>query len=250
MTRPTAVIAEDEPLLRSELREALARLWPELEIVAEAEDGIEAAEALQRHRPDAMFLDIQMPAMTGLDVAALASGRSHVVFVTAYAQHALEAFERGAVDYLVKPLSPPRLVATVARLRERIRSTPPQLDELLRALSEASRSKSRYLRWITVAQGRSLQLITCDEVCYFQADNRYTQVVTPTSRPLINKTIRQLVTELDPELFVQIHRGTIVNLGAVAAIERDLRGAQSVRLRQLPDRLPISASFANLFRQM
>jgi DNA-binding LytR/AlgR family response regulator len=251
MRQPTAILAEDEPLLRAELREALRALWPELNVVAEAEDGIEAVEALHRHRPDLIFLDIAMPAMSGLEVAALASGRCHVIFLTAYSQHALDAFEQGALDYLVKPLSMPRLATAVARARDRIRQgTPPELDGILRVLAEQAGTPQPYLRWITVAHGRSMQLITCDEVLYFQADNKYTQVVTPTARPLISKTIRELIGGLDPEQFLQIHRGTIVNLNAVAAIDRNLRGALSIRLRQLPEKLPVSATFAHRFRQM
>lgn len=250
MKAPTALIAEDEPVLRDELREGLARMWPELQIVAEAEDGVQALHAFEQHRPDILFLDIQMPGTSGLEVARVASGRCHVVFVTAYGHYALEAFEQGAVDYLVKPLALARLAAAITRLRERLRGTPAPLEDVLRELASRQASERHYLRWITVAQGRSLQLITCSEICYFQADNKYTQLVTATSRPLINKTIRQLVGELDPDMFLQIHRSTLVNVNAIAAIERDLRGGLTVRLRQLPDKLPVSTTYAQLFKHM
>lgn len=250
MRRATALIAEDEPLLRDELKEALGTLWPELEVVGEAGDGAQALQLLHDKRPDIVFLDIEMPSATGLEVAAAASGLAHVVFVTAYGQHALAAFEHGAVDYLVKPLSTARLSATLARLRGRLREAPPALDEVLAALAAARQPRREHLRWISVGQGRTIQLITCDEVLYFQADNKYTTVVTAKSQALIGKTIRQLVDELDPQVFTQIHRGTIVNVHAIAAIERNLRGGLALRLRQRSETLAVSESFAHLFRHL
>src|SRR5438046_367597 len=178
MNRPTAVIAEDEPLLRDELKDALATLWPELEMKAVVEDGIEALRALESHEPDVLFLDIQMPGATGLDVARVASGRCHVVFVTAFEQYAVAAFEQGAVDYVIKPFSPARLANAIARVKERLRGAPADLDQLLRTLSEQRRSPQRYLRWISVAQGRTVRLITLNEICYFQADNKCTTAIT------------------------------------------------------------------------
>jgi DNA-binding LytR/AlgR family response regulator len=250
MKRPTAIIAEDEPLLRRELNDALALVWPELAIVAEAQDGAQAIHALDVHAPDVLFLDIQMPGMTGLDVARVASGRCHVVFVTAYDQYAVEAFERGAVDYVMKPFEPARLALAVARLRERIASAPANLDGLLAALAERDQSKRRQLRWITVAHGRSVRLIPVNDICYFQADNKYTYVVTAAAQSLINKTIKELLDALDPEVFLQIHRGTIVNINAIAAVHRDLRGRLEVELKQRAEALQVSASYAHLFRQM
>ena len=249
MSRPTAVIAEDEPLLRGELRETLASLWPELDIVAEAADGVEAIRAIASQRPDVVFLDIQMPGMTGLDVARVASGRCHVVFVTAYDQHAVAAFEQGAADYVMKPFTPARMATTVNRVRERIQSAPANLQRLLSALSERP-SERRFLRWIAVGEGRTVRLVTVDEICYFQADNKYTAVVTAATQSLINKTIKELLDELDPEVFLQIHRSTVVNINAIAAVARDLRGRVEVRLKQRKEALPVSASFAHLFRQM
>jgi DNA-binding LytR/AlgR family response regulator len=250
MDRPTAIIAEDEPLLRAELKEALARLWPGLAIVAEAEDGTQALQALREHGPSVLFLDIAMPGADGLEVARAASGRCHVVFVTAYAEHAVAAFEQGAVDYLLKPLDPARLATAIARLRERLRSAPAALDGLLQALEPQLPTARPHLRWICVAHGRSMRLITCDEIAYFQADNKYTRVVTDGSEALIGKTIRQLIDELDPAVFLQIHRGTLVNVNAIASIDRDLRGGLKVRLKRRPETLPVSAPFVHLFRHM
>jgi DNA-binding LytR/AlgR family response regulator len=250
MRQPTAIIAEDEPLLRRELADALAALWPELVIAAEAEDGKQAAQALEKLGPDVVFLDIQMPGMTGLDVARAASGRCHVVFVTAYDQYAVDAFERGAVDYVMKPFTAERLAVAIGRVRERIASVPAKLDNLLATLADRAPSQRRFLRWITVAQGRSVRLIPVNDVCYFQADNKYTLVVTATSQSLINKTIKDLIDELDPDSFLQIHRGTVVNVNAIAAVHRDLRGRLDVQLKQRNEKLTVSASFAHLFRQM
>jgi DNA-binding LytR/AlgR family response regulator len=250
MSRPTAIIAEDEPLLLGELKDALAELWPELEIKAEARDGIQAVRALEAHEPDVLFLDIQMPAMTGLDVARVASARCHVVFVTAYDQYAVAAFEQGAVDYVMKPFSPARMAASVARVRERMKGAPANLDGLLSSLAEQAGRGRQFLRWISVGEGRTVRLITVDEICYFQADNKYTTLVTAASQSLINKTIKELVQELDPNVFFQIHRGTIVNVNAIAAVHRDLHGRMEIRLKQRQEKLQVSASFAHLFKQM
>jgi DNA-binding LytR/AlgR family response regulator len=250
MSRPTAVIAEDEPLLRGELKDALAELWPEVDIKAEAENGIQAIRALETHEPDVLFLDIQMPGLTGLDVARVASGRCHVVFVTAYDQYAVAAFEQGAVDYVMKPFAPARLAAAIARVRVRMKSTPANLEGLLKSLTEQSRRAGQFLRWISVGEGRTVRLITIDEICYFQADNKYTLVVTASTQSLINKTIRELVDELDPDVFLQIHRGTLVNVNAIASVRRDLRGRLEVQLKYRKEILQVSASFAHLFVKM
>ena len=250
MSRPTAVIAEDEPLLLGELKDALGALWPELEIKAEARDGIQAIRALEAHEPDVLFLDIQMPGMTGLDVARVASARCHVVFVTAYDQYAVAAFEQGAVDYVMKPFSQARMATSVARVRERMKSDPANLDGLLNSLAEQTRRGGQFLRWISVGEGRTVRLITVDEICYFQADNKYTTLVTAAGQSLINKTIRDLVQELDPDVFLQVHRGTIVNVNAIAAVNRDLHGRLEIRLKQRKEVLQVSASFAHLFKQM
>ena len=250
MSRPTGVIAEDEPLLRRELVETLAALWPELAIVATAEDGVQALAALDAHQPDVMFLDIAMPSLSGLEVARAASGRCHVVFVTAYDQYAVGAFEQGAIDYVMKPFERARLAAAIARVRERIANVPPNLEGLLDSMIERTAARRRYLRWITVAHGRSVRLIPVNDICYFQADNKYTLVVTGSAQSLINKTIRELIDELDPETFLQVHRSTVVNVNAIAAVHRDLRGRLEVQLKARNETLPVSASYAHLFRQM
>ena len=249
MKPPTAVIAEDEPLLRSELRETLAALWPELVVAAEAEDGLEAMRALQAHRPQLLFLDIEMPGMTGLQVATQASRRCHVVFVTAYDKYALAAFEQGAVDYVLKPFSPARLAATVARLKERISTQPADLDGLLASLAQRDPAKS-HLRWVKASQGQNVRLITVDEVFYFQADSKYTLVVTADGEALIRKSIKELIDELDPELFWPIHRGVVVNANAISALHRKLNGQLEVRLKARAETLPVSDAYAYRFRQM
>jgi DNA-binding LytR/AlgR family response regulator len=250
VNRPAAIIAEDEPLLRSELKDALAALWPELEIRAEAANGVEAIRALGAIEPDVLFLDIQMPGATGLEVARVASGTCHVVFVTAYDEYAVAAFEQGAVDYVMKPFSAARLAMAIGRVRERMKGAPANLEALLRTLAEQRPSVRQFLRWISVTQGRTVRLITTDEICYFQADNKYTMVVTSASQSLITKTIKDLGDELDPEVFLQVHRGTIVNINAIAAVHRDVHGRFQIKLKERREALQVSASFAHLFRHM
>jgi len=244
-----AIIAEDEPVLRQELKEALGGLWPELVICAEAEDGIEAAHALEAHAADILFLDIEMPGMNGLEVARQASGRCHVVFVTAYEKYAVAAFEQGAVDYVMKPFSPARLAATVTRLRKKIGTEPANLEGLLEILGRG-RDPKEFLRWITVTRGEELRLVTVEEICYFQADNKYTRIVTPEQESLIRRTIRELVDQLDPNAFWQIHRGTLVNVNAIAGLTRDMSGHLRVRLKQRKETLPVSDPYVHRFRQL
>ena len=246
-TRCRAVVAEDEPVLRAELVELLGRLWPELEICGEAADGSEAAEAVERHHPDVLFLDIEMPGMTGLDVARCASGRCHVVFVTAHGHYAVDAFEHGAVDYVLKPFTPARLSAALQRVRSRLIDPPLRLDALVSALDAARAASRTYLRWITVQHGDELQLITLESICYFQADNKYTRVVLPEREALIRWPIRALVDEVDPGTFWQIHRGTLVNVNAVSGVERDIRGNLRVRLKDRHERLPVSTPYVHRF---
>jgi DNA-binding LytR/AlgR family response regulator len=249
--RPRAVIAEDEALLREQLAEFLASCWPELEIVALAEDGLQAMQALEMLRPDVLFLDIQMPELSGLEVARRASGKSHVVFVTAYDQYAVAAFEHGAVDYVMKPLTPARIGAAVHRLRERMLSAPANLRSLLDELARAPRRQGVYLRWINAGRANNdVVLITAEEVRYFQSDTKYTRVVTAHRDGLIRKTIKELVDELDPEMFWQIHRATIVNLNAIEAVGRGLKGNVILRLKGRRETLAVSQPFAHLFRQM
>ena len=243
-----AVIAEDEATLLEELRATLAMLWPELLICATATNGIQALCEMETHAPDVMFLDIEMPGMSGLEVARRASGRSHVVFVTAYDRYAVAAFEQGAIDYVMKPFEPARLMDTVRRLKGRVDSTPADLEGLLKGLAE--RLGGEYIRWVTASQGRELRLITVDEVCYFQADNKCTLVVTADRESLIYRSIKDLADLLDPKTFWQIHRGTIINIRQIAGISRDFRGRLRVQLKQRKEMLTVSASHAHLFKQM
>jgi DNA-binding LytR/AlgR family response regulator len=248
--RPKAVLAEDEPLLREQLRELLAAAWPELEIVAIAEDGKQAIRALAEHKPDVLFLDIQMPEASGLEVARLASGRSHVVFVTAYDQYAVAAFEQGAIDYVMKPLSGTRIAAAVQRVKERLKTAPANLDGLLGDLSSPPRRTGQFLRWINASKGEDVQLITIEEVRYFQSDTKYTRVVAAKREGLIRKSIKELLEELDPTTFWQMHRATIVNLNAVESVGRDLNGHVVLRLKDRTEVLQVSQPYAHLFRQM
>jgi DNA-binding LytR/AlgR family response regulator len=246
--RCTGLIAEDEDVLRAELRAHLATLWPELEVVAEAANGIEALHALDRHSPRVAFLDIEMPGLTGLDVARQIQGRCHVVFVTAYDAHAVAAFEQGVIDYVLKPYDGARLALAVRRVQERLKSAPPPLDGLLRELARAPARE--YLRWINASQGQEVRLITVDEVCYFQSDTKYTRVVTAAGEALIRRSLKELLEELDPHHFWQIHRATVVNANAIAGVSRDFRGQVRVKLKARPERLAVSEAHVHLFRQM
>jgi DNA-binding LytR/AlgR family response regulator len=230
--KPTALLAEDEPLLRLQLAELLGQAWPDLEIVAQAEDGAQALQALEEHQPHVLFLDIEMPEASGLEVARLASGRCHVVFVTAYDQFAVAAFEEGAVDYVMKPVSARRIAMAVDRVKARMGDAPARLEVLLDQLSRIPKGHGRYLRWINASRGEDVQLITTDEVRYFQSDTKYTRVVATGREGLIRKSIKELSQELDPQLFWQIHRATIVNLDAIERVTRDLRGNVVLRLKE------------------
>lgn len=251
LTAPTAVVAEDEDTLRQELIERLGQLWPELSIVGEASDGIEALRQLDLHAPDVLFLDIQMPGASGLDVARRVAGRSHVVFVTAYDQYAVDAFDQGAVDYLLKPLDPGRLFTAIGRLKQRLASPQTGLDQVLQQLAAPAQPAVRApLRWINASIGQTLRLITVDEVLYFQSDSKYTRLALRDSEALIRKPLKELVEELDPQQFWQIHRSTVVNVGAVAGVSRDFRGRLQVQLKANKDVLQVAESYAHLFKQM
>jgi DNA-binding LytR/AlgR family response regulator len=252
----TAILAEDETLLRSALRDLLARVWPELEVVADCEDGASALEAISEHRPDIAFLDIRMPGLSGLEVAeaaAEASPATQVVFTTAYDQYAIDAFERGAVDYLLKPITEARLTATMQRLQTRAapRATDAAaLSQLLREVMLQPGSRTEPLTWITASNGRETRLIMVDDVAYFRADSKYTIAMTAEGEALLRKPIRELAAALDPAVFKQIHRSTIVNLRAVASIVRDDTGKGTLRLKQRPETLVVSQPFMTLFRNM
>ena len=251
MSRPSAIIAEDESILRDELAELLGELWPELDLVARVEDGVAALAALTRHSPDVAFLDIQMPRLTGLDVARQATHRCHVVFVTAYDEYAVNAFEQGVVDYVLKPYSAARLATTVSRLKEKLSSEPADLSRILEKLSQQhGRVDKNYLRWINASAGAAVRLITVEEILYFKADNKYTLVVTHEGESLIRKTIRELTDELDPAMFWQTHRSTVVNVNAIDRVVRDMVGHTQLRLKSRKETLPVSDPYAHLFKQM
>jgi DNA-binding LytR/AlgR family response regulator len=249
MSSPSAVLAEDETVLREELRAHLRELWPELRIIGEAGTGVEALDLFERHAPDILFLDINMPLLSGLDVAQQAQGRCHIAFVTAYDMHAVAAFETGAVDYILKPLERSRLQMTVNRLQQRLSSVPPKLDVLLQELTQTAAPR-RYLRWINASVGQNTVVVTVDEVIYFQADTKYTKIVTATHEALIRKSLQELQAELDPYVFWPVHRSTIVNANAIAGVSRDLRGRLSVSLKQREERLSVSESHQHLFKLM
>ena len=251
------VIAEDEALLRDELSRLLSAAWPALNIVAECDDGGTALEAIAEHQPDVAFLDIRMPGLTGLEVAAAAaeaSPNTQIVFVTAYDQYAIDAFDTGAVDYLLKPIAPERLAATVQRLQARIAQGSPDaeaLAALVKQLGERLQPAAlEPLVWITASAGKETRLIMVDDVAYFQADHKYTVVMTAEGESLLRKPIRELLDVLDPAVFKQIHRSTIVNLKAIASITRDDSGKGTVKLKSRPETLTVSQPFMALFRNM
>jgi DNA-binding LytR/AlgR family response regulator len=247
---PVAVIAEDEAVLREELQAHLAALWPELEIRAAVADGHAAVAALTEHRPQLLFLDIQMPGLSGIDVARQANGQCHVVFVTAHDEFAVAAFEQGAVDYLIKPISLERLALAIGRVKSRLETQPANLDGLLERLALQFPRPHAFLRWINASQGNELRFITVDEICYFRSDTKYTRVVTASQESLIRKSVRELTAELDPDAFWQIHRSVIVNLAEVAGLQRDFRGRIQLRLKHRPETLPVSHPYSHRFHQM
>jgi len=246
---PTALIAEDEPLLGDEIRDELRRLWPDLTICAQVLDGHEALAGFEQHRPDVLFLDVQMPGLTGLEVARLSGGRAHVVFITAYDRYAVQAFDDGAIDYLLKPLDPARFARAVQRVKERLGRAPADLGRLLDRLQQNPPAVEP-LRWITVLTGRDIRLITIEDVICFEADSKYVAVVTSEGESLITTPLKELLAGLDPAEFWQIHRGTIVNVKAIDAVHRLPNGKLEVRLKQLKRTLAVSERYASLFRQM
>ena len=251
------VVAEDEELLRTSLLLQLGEVWPGLRIVAECEDGASALEAIAEHKPDVAFLDIRMPGLTGIEVAAALSDvspRTQVVFVTAYDQYAIDAFEHGAIDYLLKPVIPERLVATVQRLQARAdNGNTDAIAALVARLGNALPPRENDkppLTWLTASAGRETRLILVDEVAYFRAADKYTTVVTADGEALLRTPVRELLAALDPDAFKQIHRSTIVNLKAIAGITRDDTGRGTVRLRNRPETLSVSQPFMALFKNM
>ena len=249
---PTAIVAEDEPILRSQLEGKLRKRWPELEIIASVGDGAAALEALEDRAPDFMFLDIQMPEMTGVEVARHVAGRAHVVFVTAYDQYAIQAFETGAVDYILKPATDERLAVTIERLKAKLAAPAPPAD-LNAVLSQLTRQMSagkQKLQWIKATIGQTLRMIPVGEVLFFQSDEKYTRVVLADGEALIKTPIRELLDGLDPDVFWQIHRSTLVNVNAIAGVTRDFRGQAHVKVKGKDENLVVSRIYSHLFKQM
>ncbi len=252
MSAVCAVIADDEPLLRAQLRSRLARVWPELEVVHEMENGKDIGSVLDDHEPHLFFLDIHMPGVNGLEAARVIGDRAHMVFVTAFDQYAVEAFERGAIDYVLKPFNEDRLALTCARLKERIGERPPSIDDLVERLAAriSPQAGSEHLRWIKASVGQNVRLIPVEEVLFFQSDEKYTRVVTCEGEVLIRKPIRELLEELDPARFWQIHRATIVNVDCIASVRRGLKDQAEISLRDCNETLIVSRAFTHRFKQM
>lgn len=254
---PTAIIADDERLMRDQLRLRLSEAWPELEIVGEAKNGEEAVELVEQLKPDLTFLDIRMPGKTGMEAARDIGDRSQIVFVTAYDQYAVEAFERGAIDYVLKPTEPERLKVTVDRLKQRLERPSERagvndsVQAMLSQLAEKIASpKPRHLQWIQASIGQDLRMIPVEDILFFRSDEKYTCVQTASFEALIRKPVRDLAEELDPSLFWQIHRATLVNVNAIEGVTRDIRGRHLVLVKGRPEKLEVSRSFLHLFKQM
>jgi DNA-binding LytR/AlgR family response regulator len=268
---PRAVLADDERLMRDQLRARLAEAWPELQIVAEAKNGAEAVELVEQHRPDVVFLDIRMPGMTGVEAAKQIAQMDvgddgvlpEIVFITAYDQYAVEAFEQGATDYILKPAERDRLKLTVERLVKRMAAKRSDDDDvpaasgdgqpiqqLLHRLAASGGTKPAYLKWIQATVGQAIQMIPVDEVLFFISDEKYTRVQTLQVEALIRKPIKELVDELDPERFWQIHRSTLVAVNAIASVTRDFRGRQIVAVKGHNQKLEVSRSYTHLFKGM
>lgn len=244
------LVAEDEPLMRERLLDMLASAWPEAQVVAAPENGVDAWDAWLEHEPQVVFLDIRMPGMSGLEVAERIGRRSHVVFVTAYDQYAVDAFDTGAVDYLLKPIQPGRLDKALARLREKLDARPDDVSDVVKQVKEASpQAKRDKLKWLKASVGKQIRLIDVEEVLFFQADTKYTRVVLADSEALVRIPLKDLVGGLDSGLFWQIHRGTLVNVNAIKAVERVDAERMQVLLRGSDEVLPVSRSFTHLFRE-
>jgi DNA-binding LytR/AlgR family response regulator len=253
VSAPTALIADDEAHLAEHLRARLAALWPELEILPIAANGLDALRAIDDEAPSVAFLDIRMPGLTGLEVARRMEPHTHVVFVTAYDQYAVDAFDREAVDYLVKPIEDERLGRAIERLRRKIAAadTPAPIEEVLARIARALPSPNgARLRWIRASQGETVRQIAVDDVLYFQASDKYTCVITREGESLIRTPLAELLPQLDGDLFWQVHRSTVVNMNAVASARRDLAGRVFVKLKDGKTELAVSRAHAHRFKQM
>lgn len=248
----SALIADDEPLLRERLRSHLARLWPALRLLDDARNGQEALELFELHQPEIVFLDIHMPGINGITVARAMARRAQLVFVTAYEQYAIQAFEQGAVDYLVKPVDADRLADTIDRLRQRLASAPAAgaLDDMLDRLAARLAQPTARLQWIKASVGASVRLIPVEQVRFLRAEEKYTLVAWEEGEALIRKSIRELAEQLDPERFVQTHRSVIVNLAHVSEVVRGVNETAELHLRGGGQVLPVSRSYLHHFRQM
>jgi DNA-binding LytR/AlgR family response regulator len=258
---PTALIADDEPLLRDSLRRQLAQVWPELEILAEARNGREVVRLFEERHPDICFLDVHMPGLSGVDAANHIGRRAHLVFVTAYDHYAVQAFAQGALDYLLKPVELVRLEETVSRLQERLQAARPAIntEQLLHQLSaqlaELRRGgKAEPLRWIRAQSGRTVRLIAMDDVDYFRSDAKYTVVAwRDAGRPteaVIRTPLKDLLEQLDGQRFAQVHRSVVVNLRTISHVKRHDNETAEIHLKGRADVLPVSRSYLHLFRQM
>jgi DNA-binding LytR/AlgR family response regulator len=257
--RPTALIAEDEPLLRDALERLLAQAWPELQIVAQARNGREAIEMFEAQQPDICFLDVHMPGVTGVEAARHIGRRAHLVFVTAYDQYAVQAFSQGVLDYLVKPVEPARLAETVARLQERLRASQPALntEALLHELAASLQRKSGLapLRWVRASVGQTVRLIPVEDIDYLRSEEKYTSIAwrDDAGQPreaVVRTTLKDLLAQLDAAQFAQVHRSVVVNLSAVSHITRGANETADIHLKGRDEVLPVSRSFLHLFRQM
>jgi DNA-binding LytR/AlgR family response regulator len=251
---PTAVIADDERLMREQIIDRLKEAWPELLIVGEASNGREAIAIVQSTQPDIVFLDISMPEMDGIQAARALAGSVHVVFVTAHDQYAIRAFEHGAVDYLLKPAEPERVALTCERLRARLQQKPDPMNDLLAQLSQrlgAGALKPReYMRWVQASVGANIRMIPTSDILFFRAEDKYTRVQTQGFEALIRKPIKELIDELDPDEFWQIHRATVVRVDAIEQVSRNFRGHQIVHVKGSEEKLEVSRSFNHLFKMM
>ena len=251
---PSAVVADDERLMRDQIVDRLKEAWPELLIVGEASNGREAIAMVQSLQPDIVFLDISMPGMDGIETAQALAGRAHVVFVTAHDQYAISAFEHGAVDYLLKPAEPQRVALTCQRLRERLKEAPDPMSEVLEQLSQrlgpGGLKRREYMRWVQASVGANIRMIPTGDILFFRAEDKYTLVKTRGFEALIRKPIKELIEELDPDEFWQIHRSTVVRVDAVEQVSRDFRGHQIVHVKGSDEKLEVSRTFSHLFKQM